>query len=113
MNLDSLLDRLLALAPLGVLVYAIRRAETERREYLRQLAEDREHFRNERRELINRVQFPTRIPVATAPTRPADRRPNGLTTAEDSRAEWAKVGTVALPQFDLPSDADDAPGGDD
>jgi hypothetical protein len=107
MNLDRLLDRLLALAPLGVLAYVLRRAETERREYLRQLASDREAFRNERRELINRVQFPTRVPIAAVPTRPGDRRPK---PAEDARAEWARVGTVALPTLDLPGDSDPAPG---
>lgn len=108
----SLLDRFLTLAPLGVLAYVIRRAETERREYLRQLAADREAFRNERRELINRLQFPTRIPVASMPTRPDDRRPNGLTDAESARTTWASVGTAAPPNLDLPSDADDAPGGE-
>lgn len=105
----SLLDRFLALAPLGVLAYVLRRAETERREYLRQLAADREAFRNERRELINRIQFPTRIPVAAMPTRPDDRRPNGLRPEEETRAAWASVGTAALPKFDLPGDTDDAP----
>lgn len=99
----SLLDRLLALAPLGVLAYVLRRHDSERRDLLRVLETDREAFRSERRELINRVQFPTHMPlVATAP-RAAPM--NGVSDAENVRARWAQVGRAALP-----TDADDVPG---
>lgn len=103
----ALLDRLLALAPLGVLAYVIRRNEAERREILHRLAEDRESFRNERRELLNRLQFPTRMPIASMPIGPADRQPNGLTPAENARANWSQVGTFTPPVFSLPGDGDD------
>jgi hypothetical protein len=99
----SVFDRFLALAPLGVLAYVLRRHDSERRDLLRVLETDREAFRSERRELINRVQFPTRMPVvATAPW-PAPM--NGVSDAEVVRARWASVGHAALP-----TDADDVPG---
>jgi hypothetical protein len=69
MNDDAarLLDRLVALAPLGVLVFVLRRLEGERGRLLDALEHDRAAFRDERRELINRIQFPTLAPVATRP----------------------------------------------
>lgn len=105
----SLLDRLIALAPLGVLVYALRRHETTVRDALRAQALEQAEFRNERRELINRVQFPTRMPVAAVPMRPDDRAPSGLKPLEQVRADWGRVGHAAPPVFSAPTDADDIP----
>lgn len=113
MDTFPLLDRILALAPLAVLAYVLRRNESERSRLLRALESDRESFRNERRELINRVQFPTRMPVATAPIepmRPGDRRPR---IPDARRQQWQKVGTAAPAEFALPTDRDDAPGAEE
>jgi hypothetical protein len=105
--MEQLIDRLLALAPLGVLAYVVRKL-------LVALEHDRTAFRDERRELINRVQFPTLAPVATRPpsTRTASPAPDD-SAARRRRQAWATVGTadrlagaVASP---LPGDGDDAP----
>jgi len=104
----SLLDRVLALAPLGALAYLIHQNRAERRDVLRALEAERESFRGERRELLNRLQFPYAMPVGTDRKRPTDRDPS-RSAAE--RAEWAQVGTAALPTF-LPTDRDDVPGTD-
>lgn len=105
-----IVDRLLALAPLGVLAYALHRHERERAGLLKILETDREAFRNERRELINRHQFPTAMPTAT---RPVDRRPPvapiSPLTPPTNVAEWARVGTVGVPTFELPGDGSEVP----
>jgi hypothetical protein len=108
-----LLDRLVSLAPLGVLVYVLRRLEGERGRLLDALEHDRAAFRDERRELINRIQFPTLAPVATRPasTPPA---PGDAGAAAARRREWASVGrvdrTAATPDLaGLPGDGDDLP----
>lgn len=115
MNDDAarLLDRLVALAPLGVLVFVLRRLEGERGRLLDALEHDRAAFRDERRELINRLQFPTLAPVATRPTATPAPVPgqHDAAVAAARRAEWASVGRVdrSGAPAGLPGDGDDLP----
>lgn len=109
MDADRLLDRVLSAAPLAVLVYLARRHESERARLLRALETDRESFRGERRELLNRLHFPTVMPTGT---RPVDRQPSPLAAAGNSPAEkareaWQQVGTVSSL---LPNDDDEVAG---
>lgn len=105
----SLLDRALSLAPLGVLLYALQRHEAERARMIAVLESDREAFRNERRELMNRVQFPTAMPTATRPIeRPIMRAVEDTPLTgealrqrrEDFLRQLTNVGTAALPNDD-------------
>lgn len=115
----NLLDRVAALAPLGVLLYVLRRHESERAKLLETLERDREAFRHERRELFNRVQFPTAMPVASRPTdRPAPLRPKrtaGAAAREEALAEarngYSGIGVAEPPDLTefLPRDGDEAP----
>lgn len=61
-------------------------------------AAEREQFRSERRELLNRVQHPNLVPTGTE--RPAPRPPDPR-LAERARA-WAQVGRV------VPGNGDEA-----
>lgn len=101
------------------MVYLARRQEAERVKLLELLDRDRTGFRDERRELINRVQAPHLIPQGT---RPADRRPDpAIATAEEvnarGRAAFASVGRAAPPapfvpspsRNGLPGDGDEMP----
>jgi hypothetical protein len=116
MNDDAarLLDRLVALAPLGVLVFVLRRLEGERGRLLDALEHDRAAFRDERRELINRIQFPTLAPVATRPASTPPVASGDAAAAAERRRQWASVGrvdrTAATPDLaGLPGDGDDLP----
>jgi hypothetical protein len=71
MDFDRLLDRIISAAPLGVAIYLAKNHAAERQKMLELLDRDRTAFRDERRELINRVQAPQLIPQGT---RPVDRR---------------------------------------
>jgi hypothetical protein len=113
MDFDRFLDRLLSFAPLGVLMYVIRRHETERRAFLEAAEREQSLHRDVQRELINRVVAPHLVPTGT---RPVDRRPqtspNGQhpTVDAEARAAWAAVGTAAPLDFRLPGDGDEPPG---
>jgi hypothetical protein len=112
------LDRLLSLAPLALVGFALHRNERERAKLLELLDRDRTAFRDERRELINRVLAPHLIPQGT---RPLDRRPDASpaaapTVTEQARAAFAGVGRAAAPLVPqtsrnggLPGDGDDLP----
>lgn len=102
-------DRLLTLAPLGVLVYVLHRLEGERGRLLDALQHDRAAFRDERRELINRIQFPTLAPVATRPAPPAGDAASGDGAAAARRREWASVGRLPGVMPRLPGDGDELP----
>lgn len=103
---ERIIDRLLAIAPLAVLAYVVRTL-------LAALEHDRAAFRDERRELINRVQFPTLAPVATRPTSPAAPAPADQEAAAARRRQWASVGRADRLGPDvtaaLPGDGDDLP----
>jgi hypothetical protein len=110
------LDRLLSLAPLALVGFALHRNERERAKLLELLDRDRTAFRDERRELINRVQAPHLIPQGT---RPVDRRPEPSPAAAASaqaRAAYNGVGRAAAPAYTpapangtAPGDGDDMP----
>lgn len=109
--LDRIIDRLLALAPLGVLVILARQHQVERNKLVELLDRDRQAFRDERRELINRVQAPHMIPTGTRPADPpqppADAHAgNGVTAAERARAAWTAVGRVRPPEPPAPERTD-------
>ena len=57
---------------------------------------EREQWRSERRELINRVQHPHLVPTATAPVIPPAQR----AASQAMRNEWASVGRVVNGQGD-------------
>lgn len=103
---DPLIDRLLSLAPLAVLAYMLRRNEAERSRMLGMLREDRESFRNERRELINRVQFPQRMPTGSAPI-PAQPE-QSISRAELARQAASRVGRAAPAMFPAATPKGDA-----
>lgn len=121
MNPEGIIDRLLALAPLAVLIYVLRRHEAERVEHRAAAAREQEAFRTERRELLNRLQFPSRMPVAT---RPVDQAPQSVREriAQQQPARpprigglWGGVGTAAPATpanfiGSLPGDGDQVPG---
>lgn len=116
MDLDRLLDRAISAAPLVAMVYLARRQEAERVKLLELLDRDRTAFRDERRELINRVQAPHLIPQGT---RPADRRPDpspAATASAQARAAYNGVGRAAAPAYTpapangtAPGDGDEMP----
>lgn len=111
MDLDRLLERILSAAPLAVLLYLARRQESERVRLLEMLNRDREAFRDERRELINRVIAPQLIPTGTRPgaAAAAPRDANG-TAAQRTRAARSLVGHAApplAPMTEPPTDDDD------
>jgi hypothetical protein len=109
---DQLVDRVLSLAPLAVLMYVLRRQDRERHDLLVALDRDRTAFRDERRELLNRVLFPHAMPVATRPARQAPA-PTQDDELAKRRPMWGGVGTAEPPFLPgLPGDADDVPGGD-
>lgn len=114
MNLDHLLDRAIAAAPLAALVYLARRHEAERTKLLELLDRDRTAFRDERRELINRVQAPHLIPHGTRPHDRPEPSPAAVVTSEARRA-FNRVGhamplTPPAPNgAAAPGDGDDLP----
>lgn len=113
MNLDHLLDRAIAAAPLAAMVYLARRHETERTKLLELLDRDRTAFRDERRELINRVQAPHLIPQGTRPLDRPEPSPAAAVTSEARRA-FNRVGHAApfMPtpaNGRAPGDSDDMP----
>lgn len=102
---DRLFDRILSLAPLGLVVYALHRHERERMRLLQLVDRDRDAFRDERRELINRVQAPWMVPTGTRPAAPAPAEPmqnDARTATARARAAFASVGHVAPPEPEPP-----------
>jgi hypothetical protein len=64
----------------------------------RRFAREREAWRDERQELLNRIQAPDRIPVRDMP---------GFVIPERVPDEWASVGEISIdPEYGL-SDEDD------
>lgn len=114
-DLDRILDRVIGLAPLGVLVYLARRHEHERQRLLELLDRDRDAFRNERRELVNRVTHPGILPTGTrAPSTPSTNGagpPPVPSPLAEKRAQWARVG-MAAPAAPPPPDAPPGDGDD-
>lgn len=120
--IDRILDRVLALGPLAVLAYFIHRGGREQTRLIDLVDRERDAFRNERRELINRIQAPHMIPTATRPAvSPAEQLAlarahagNGVTPAEQARTAYSNVGRAApasappfTPRAAPPTDADD------
>jgi hypothetical protein len=97
--LTRLLDRLLALAPLGVLAYLIGRQANERHELLEALERNSAAARDRERELLNRITHPHLMPTGTR--RDADTRPRVEVEAAIAakRAEQAAASAQVAPEL--------------
>ena len=95
---------LVACVVLALTLHLIVKVGREDREDSRRLHEaDNAAWRSERRELLNRLQFPDRMPVEVPrPQRP----PEDLARQRAAAREWASVGRVT-PAANGSADADD------
>jgi hypothetical protein len=103
MDFDRLLDRIISAAPLGVAIYLAKNHAAERQKMLELFDRERTAFRDERRELINRVQAPQLIPQGTRPAdRPLEPSRAAAATAQ-ARTAFASVGRAAPPMMPSPN----------
>ena len=65
---------------------------------------EREQWRNERRELINRAQFPDRMPTGAVPV---PRDPDELARRRMQAADYATVGRIVPASTETNGDGDD------
>lgn len=83
---------LFAVVVLATLLWVVMGLQREERDHARHSHEvEREAWRSERRELLNRMQFPERMPVAT---QPVGRRPVDPEMQRGRLREMASVGRV-------------------
>lgn len=96
---EKIIDRLLALAPLGVLAYLIGRQANERHELLEALERTSAAARDRERELLNRITHPHLMP--TGVRREADTRSRIEVEAAIAakRAEQTAASAQAAPEL--------------